>query len=245
MSTLSKPLPLVSVLAIAAFGTALALADSSDQAAHYDPPVHHEIAFASHVELEIAEQDVFIEREPGSGKVFRPGPAERNMAAPLFAAAKPQAHAPFDPTASGPFPKGAPLDMALGDWLRAKGGGNYSCENGQGRLQLQFTGLVLEGVYTLWHFFMAAPPTEPFIGTYDLPLGSRDGAQSVFIADAQGNATYDQSFTPCLQLSGEHLSAGIAVNWHSDGKTYGVLPGEFAKNAHIQLFAGLPPRAGL
>ena len=241
----SLRLPAIGVAAVTALGTALAFADTSSQSGQYDPPVRHEIAFVTHVEVEVAEQDVFILREAGSRDVFRPGPAERDMAAPLYAAAEPQHHAPFDPAASGPFPKGAPLGITLGDWLKAEGGGSYSCEDGQGHLQLQFTGLVPDGVYTIWHFFMASPPTEPFIGTYDLPLGSRDGAQSIFIADAQGNGSYDQSFTPCLQLSGEHLSAGLALNWHSDGKTYGVLPGDFAKNAHIQLFTGLPTRAGL
>ncbi len=249
MRSSSVTLPVISVLAGTALVSAIALADNSNRDdAHdgaYDAPVCHELAFVTHVEVDVAEQDVFIEPKPGSGQVFRPGPAERDMTAPLYAAAEPQHHAPFDPKANGPFPKGAALDISLGDWLQAEGGGTYTCENGLGHIQLHFTGLVPDGVYTIWHYFMATPPTEPFIGTYDLPLGSRDGAQSIFVADAEGNAVYDRTFTPCLQLSGEHLAAGLALNWHSDGQTYGVLPGDFAKNAHIQLFADLPPRAGL
>ncbi len=211
----------------------------------HDAPVSFDLSFRYHVADDIAEQDVFIERAPGSGEVWRPTPAERNLEAPLYAAAEPQRHMPFDASAIGPFPKGEPLGMTLGAWYGATGEGSYTCENGEGHLRVAFEGLVPEGVYTLWHYFVAWPPTEPFIGTYDLPVGSRDGEQSVFVADAEGDAVFDQSFKPCLQLTGEHLAAGLAVNWHSDGKTYGVEPGEFAHNAHIQLYAGLPARSGL
>lgn len=233
-----RTLPLIVLTAVAAPAFAVELTS-------HDAPVRHEIAFRYHVADDLAEQDVFIEQEPGSGFVYRPGPAERNMNAPLYAAATALPHEPFDADANGPFPKGAPLGLTLGEWYGAEGDGVYTCEGGAARLRIEFTGLVPDGVYTLWHYFMAWPPTEPFIGTYDLPVGSRDGAQSIFLADQNGSAVFDQSFKPCLQLTGEHLAAGLAVNWHSDGKTYGVEAGDFAKNAHIQLYAGLPPRAGL
>ncbi|MEM1129961.1 MAG: hypothetical protein AAGH83_05490 [Pseudomonadota bacterium] len=211
----------------------------------HDAPVAFDLNFILHVQADVAEQDVFIEREAGSGDVWRPGPAERSFDAPLYASAEPQRHQPFDPAAVGPYPKGAPLNMTLGEWYEASGEGSYTCEAGEGHLHVDFEGLVPEGVYTLWHYFVAWPPTEPFIGTYDLPVGSRDGAQSVFVADKDGKAEFDQTFLPCLQLTGEHLAAGLALNWHSDGLTYGVEPGEFAHNAHIQLFADLPARSGL
>ncbi|MEL6482936.1 MAG: hypothetical protein AAFQ75_15925 [Pseudomonadota bacterium] len=231
------------ILTLLALATALP-AVAADVPTH-DAPVSFDISFRYHVTDDIAEQDVFVERRAGAGEVWRPGPADRNFEAPLFASAEPQSHAPFDATATGPFPKGAPLGLTLGEWYGATGEGRYTCENGEGRLSVSFDGLVSEGVYTLWHYFVAWPPTEPFIGTYDLPVGSRDGVQSVFVADAEGRATFDQTFKPCLQLTGEHLAAGLAVNWHSDGQTYGVEPGDFAKNAHIQLYADLPARSGL
>ena len=37
----------------------------------------------------------------------------------------------------------------------------------------------------------------------------------------------------------------LAINYHSDGKTYGPLPGAFGLNAHIPLFVMLPKREGL
>lgn len=231
-------------LSILVLSAACVPALASDPAPH-DAPVAFDITFRHHVVDDLAEQDVFIEREPGSGVVWRPGPSERNLDAPLYAASQSQPHNPFDPAAAGPYDKGAPLDLTLRDWYAAKGAGTYTCEDGEGRLQASFEGLVPEGVYTLWHYFVAWPPTEPFIGTYDLPVGSRDGAQATFVADKKGRAEFDQTFRPCLQLTGEHLAAGLAVNWHSDGQTYGVEPGDFALNAHIQLYSGLPARSGL
>ncbi|MEM6421543.1 MAG: hypothetical protein AAF698_03060, partial [Pseudomonadota bacterium] len=98
----------------------------------HDPPVQFELTFRYHVEDDIAEQDVFLEKPSGSGEVWRPTPAERDLDAPLFAAAEPQRHMPFDATAIGPFPKGVALEMTLREWYGASGAGSYSCENGEG-----------------------------------------------------------------------------------------------------------------
>ena len=46
-------------------------------------------------------------------------------------------------------------------------------------------------------------------------------------------------------MSGEHLSSGLAIAYHSDGKTYGPLAGDFGSKAHVQLFLMLPKRTGL
>jgi hypothetical protein len=37
----------------------------------------------------------------------------------------------------------------------------------------------------------------------------------------------------------------LAVNYHSDGKTYAGLPGEFGLTAHMPLFLVLPSRDGV
>ena len=195
--------------------------------------------------MDLPEQDVFIERRPGSGQVFRVTQSDHDMNAPLFSAATPVKHNPFDPAAVGPHPKGEPLDMTLGDWLRHRGTGRYTCSKGTGELDIEFSGLVANGVYTLWHTFIALPPTKPFSGTLDLPLGARDGSESVFRADANGEAAFVHRFMPCLQLSDVWTSAMLALNWHSDGNTYGADPGAFGYNAHVPLFVMLPPRDGI
>ena len=145
------------------------------------------------------------------------------------------------PLKVGPMP--AVLNIR---WIRQlKGGGKYTCADGEGTLDVTFSGLVPNGVYTMWHAFIALPPTTPFSGTLDIPLGARDGSTSVFEADADGNAAFQHTFQPCLELSDVWTTSMLAINWHSDGKTYGAYPGDFGLNAHIPLFLMLPPREGL
>ena len=204
-----------------------------------------DLAFVTHLDMDLPEQDVYIERVPGSGQVYRVTKGDHNMNAPLYATAVETPHNPFDPAAVGPHKKGAPLGMTLGQWLKHSGQGTYTCEAGVGTLDLTFTGLVPNGVYTMWHAFMALPPPVPFTGTLDLPLGARDGSESVFTADADGRAEFEHTFQPCLQMSDTWTTSMLAINYHSDGKTYGGLPGAFGLNAHIPLFVMLPKREGI
>ena len=130
-----------------------------------------ELAFITHLDANLPEQDVFIERKPGSGEVYRVTKGDHDMSAPLYAAARFVKHNPFDPKAIGPYPRGEALGMDLGTWLGQRGRGSYTCEEGVATLDVSFEGLVPRGVYTMWHAFMALPPTDPFSGTLDLPLG--------------------------------------------------------------------------
>ncbi len=97
----------------------------------------------------------------------------------------------------------------------------------------------------MWHAFMALPPPVPFTGSLDVPLGARDGSESVFVAGGDGTAAFEHTFTPCLQMSDVWTTSMLAINWHSDGKTYGGHPGSFGDVAHIPLFVMLPAREGI
>ncbi len=207
--------------------------------------ISFELAFNTHLDMNLPEQDVYIERVAGSGEVFRVTAGDHNMKAQLFGTAVGVPHDPFDPAAVGPHPKGAPLGMTLGEWLRHQGTCTYNYADGVGTLELSLSGLVPNGVYTIWHAFMALPPTEPFSGTLDLPLGARDGSESVFTADANGNAKFEHTFKPGLQMSDIWTTSMVAINYHSDGKTYRAYPGEFGLNAHIPMFVFLPSREGI
>ncbi len=204
-----------------------------------------DLAFVTHLDMDMAEQDVFIEREAGSGEVFRVTNGDNDMRAPLYKTAHYVRHNPVDPKAIGPYEKGEPLGITLGQWLRHQGTGRYTCNKGQGEIETSFSGLIPNGVYTMWHAFMPAVPTEPFAGTLDLPLGNPDGSDTEFTADENGNASFVRNFKPCLQLSDTWTVSLLAINYHSDGKTYGSDPGEFGSRAHIPLFVMLPPREGL
>lgn len=233
---------LMAVTGLAVFNLSLASAEKQPE---YDKPVSFDLTFAYHIDMDMAEQDVFIERVKGSGKVYRVTKADRDMGVSLYRTSTPTEHNPFDSKEVGPFNKGESLNLTMGDWFAANGSGSYTCTDGKGMIDVTFKKLVPDATYTMWHFFMAMPPTQPFIGTHDLPMGARDGSQSVFHTNAKGSAQFKREFTPCLQLSGEHLASGLAVAWHSDGKTYGPLPGDFATNSHVQLFLGLPKRSGI
>ena len=204
-----------------------------------------DLAFMTHLEGGMPEQDVFIEREAGSDDVYRVTIGDNDMNAPLFKTATPVPHNPFEADAVGPHPKGEAFGMTLGEWLKHQGKGTYTCENGEGRLDTQFTGLVENGVYTMWHAFTAIPATKPFSGFLDLPLGARDGSTSVFVADGNGAASFSHTFKPCLQMSDVWTTSLLAINYHSDGKTYAGLPGDFGYNAHVPLFLILPQRDGI
>jgi hypothetical protein len=201
------------------------------------------LQFVNHLQAKLPEQDVFIERMAGSGQVYRITAADRDRNAILYAAARPVRHNPFNAMANGPYTKGRSLGITLGQWLDASGTGTYACANGSGTVRAAFKNLVPRGLYTMWYFFLPTPPTQPFTGTLDLPLGARDGSQNMFRADAAGNAVFRATFKPCLQLSGEQLASGLAIAWHSDGKTYASDAGPFGYTSHVQLFLLLPSSA--
>ena len=226
---------------------ALALFGGATQAgeAKYDTPVNIDFVFIYHIDADMPEQDAFVVREPGSNEMWRATKGDQDLSQPIYASYDPVPHDPMNPEAAGPYPKGPELPLTLGEWFGATGAGTYSCVDGTAEIDVSFTGLVPDGVYTMWHWFNADPPTEPFKAGFDIPVGSRDGSGSVFIADAEGNVRFERTMKPCLQLTGEHLMAGLAAAWHSDGQTYGVHPGGMGKNAHVPLFLVLPKRAGI
>jgi hypothetical protein len=226
---------------------ALALSGGAVQAgeAKYDTPVNIDFVFIYHIDADMPEQDAFVVREPGSNEMWRATKGDQDLSQPIYASYDPVPHDPMNPEAVGPFPKGPELPLTLGEWFGATGAGTYSCVDGSAEIDVSFTGLVPDGVYTMWHWFNADPPTEPFKAGFDIPVGSRDGSDSIFIADAEGNARFERTMKPCLQLTGEHLMAGLAIAWHSDGQTYGVHVGDLGKNAHVPLFLVLPKRAGI
>ncbi len=210
-----------------------------------DTSVSIDLAFITHLDADLPEQDVYIERVAGSGEIWRVTKGDNDMNAQLYRTAEETPHDPFNADAIGPHPKGDALGITLGEWLKHQGTGTYTCVNGEGSLNTSFTGLVPNGTYTMWHAFMALPPPTPFTGTLDVPLGARDGSESVFQADANGKAAFVHRFKPCLQMSDVWTTSMLAINYHSDGRTWGGHPGKFGYNAHIPLFIMLPNREGI
>ncbi len=90
--------------------------------------VRLDLAFVTHLDMNLHEQDVYIERQINSGEVYRVTAGDHDMNAPLYASATKVPHDPFNPESVGPFPKGRSLNLTLGQWLR---------QTGQGSLHIQ------------------------------------------------------------------------------------------------------------
>ena len=204
-----------------------------------------EVTFVDHITAGMVEQDVFVARE-GSDDVFRvtTEDQENYLKNVVFTTTSELAHDPVNMAAVGPFPKGRDLGFTLGAWLSATGSGSVSCTDGKGALNASFTNLAPNGVYSMWLFYVAIPFAEPW-ATYDLPFGARNGEESIFTADATGNATYSGSVGTCLQGSGSQIAEGLAIAYHSDGTGHGPHMGPAGKDAHVHLFLLLPPSADM
>jgi len=111
---------------------AFAVYTGTDQPNSSNEPDSIDLAFVTHLDMDLPEQDVYIERVPGSGNVYRVTKGDHNMNAPLYKTAEENPHDPFNPDAIGPYEKGEPLGMTLGQWLKHGGTGTYTCENGVG-----------------------------------------------------------------------------------------------------------------
>ena len=227
---MQKSLILISILVLSSLG--LAQNYQIDQ------------SFVNHLQAGmVSEQDVYIEHEGVKG-VFRVTADDTDMNAMLYGTLRNNRHDPGNPDANGPYGKGAALDLSLGDWLAATGEVSVSCTDGVAVVNANFQNLVPNGVYTLWYSTISLPPTSP-ITALDLPLGPTDGSQSTLTVDENGNSLYTLEYEPCIRLSTDQLGTMLILAYHSDGRTYGLSPGLFSYNSHIQLYTFLPTSADL
>ena len=121
MKTMIKTITTATLVASLLSGTVQADSAGDIESAGYDAPVSISINFMYHTEMDMHEQDVFIEREPGSGQVWRVTKADQDWNAPLFSVARPVKHNPFDGSDAGPYPRGEALGMTLGEWFAEHG----------------------------------------------------------------------------------------------------------------------------
>lgn len=203
------------------------------------------LGFVDHLKAGMIEQDVFVEKEPGSGMVSRVTGKEREtyINSPVFSTASPVHHAPFDMAKVGPYKKGQELGFTLGEWLSGTGKVSFSCKNGTGNVTATFKKLVPNGVYTMWYAIAAKShmgcPKCPF-ATLDFPVGNPNGKENIFVASGAGDGSFEANFSPCLKLGNSLTVPMLAIAYHSDGKTYGPSPGPMGSLSHVQLFSPLP-----
>ena len=146
-------------------------------------------------------------------------------------------------------PDGHQLTRA--EWVTAQGTATITCEEGGTRYDLEFSGLIPNGVYTIWHF----PTTEPITsrlpsGQIEDPmasgkglgggaLGDANGDDNAFTADAEGNAVLnvlaaDRDPIPKCTLAGGTF---LVVLYHLDNLTWGDGPGPDKTNASHGVFS--------
>ncbi len=204
-----------------------------------------ELAWGMYVTDGMVEQDVFIKSDASANEVRRIPVSQvaQYLDTEIYGAAVEPPYEPMKIAPTETYPKGLALGITLRDWLQAKGSGSYACDGKKATLKTSFQGLVPNGVYTMWNFIDLNPPVEPHQGLL-VPAGKRDGSQSIFKADAKGNATYELVVEPCPQLSDTQSLAGLAIAWHRDGKTYGFSPGGLGVVSHAQLMTLFPGGPG-
>ncbi len=180
--------------------------------------------------------------EEPKGKVIRvegeQGKDPQILVKEVYAAATPTEHDPFKigENPLGPFDKGASLGFTLGQWLAATGEGTYSVDRGNAVMNFSFKNLVPDGVYTVWCSRVTYPPNFKVV---DAPCGVANGSENSFVADSDGNGEFLLKLKQLEESTNETVSL-IALAYHSNGKTYGDLPGDFGLNSHVQIFFILP-----
>jgi len=125
--------------------------------------------------------------------------------------------------------------ITLGEWRRAKGHASIKCGRKGTHVTLQLTGLIPNGVYTVWVGTFQAPGLTPdFANLIGLgALGAPDGSQNVIVASPNGTAALSVFHPPgnlSMFGSSECLSEEFEVLlWlplHLDGQTHGGVPGD-------------------
>jgi hypothetical protein len=199
-----------------------------------------DVTMVTHLAAALPEQDVYAEIPAGSGQVQRVtvDNYEEHLTRPVYAAQSTVEHDLFQLGLNplGPYTKGADLDFTMKSWLAATGTGTYTVNGDEARIDLSFENLVPNGLYTLWCAEVTVPPN---VNILDKPCGAADGSENIFTADEDGHAEV-QLDTRALPASTEETSQVLAIAYHSDGQTYGPIPGAFGLNTHVQIFYMIP-----
>ena len=189
------------------------------------------------ISMDLPIQDAFI--DVGDDQVMRPTVLDaETLAMPVYRTA---VEVPLDffepPFDTGPYPKGEPMNMTLGEYVGVVGYGTYTPHGDTATVELDFERLVPGGVYTMWcnilNFvelsMIEAPCISPGDQYYRFIAGEDGRAQITMILDA---------FPP----STDEAVYEIAVGYHSNGLTYGPEMGKHGQDAHgIMFYDFMPP----
>lgn len=198
--------------------------------------------FVSHLAAGMPEQDVFFEADDGTIRRMTGTDPLAALNSELLAAPEVVEHDPFQ-LGDNPLAifeegtTGIPLGFTLGEWLAGTGTATYTVEGDTATLSISVRNLVPNGTYTMWCSRINFPPNALIT---DAACGAEDGSQNAFQTDLYGNADYTLEMTPLPEATAESINA-VALAYHSDGNTYGSIPGDFGYNSHVHVVAFMPP----
>lgn len=135
------------------------------------------------------------------------------------------------------FPLVAPDEhhITLAEWQRASGTAGIKCGRRGTHAVLQLSGLIPNGVYTVWVATFQFPGLTPdFANLIGLgALGAPDGSQNVFVASANGTAALsvfhppgDFSIFGSTDCLADEFEVVLWIPLHLDGQTHGGVPGD-------------------
>lgn len=124
--------------------------------------------------------------------------------------------------------------ITLGEFSTVQGNVSVTCVEGGSRVTMELSGLIPDGVYTIWNATFKAPGADPTVEDLNMiglgALGSVDGSESTFTASADGKATIT-AVTPGGPLSmfgsiaacplSDEIEWHVVGAYHIDGNTHG------------------------
>ncbi len=125
--------------------------------------------------------------------------------------------------------------IELAEWQSAKGNALIKCGQRGTHVVLQLTGLIPNGVYTVWVATFQAPGLTPdFANMIGLgALGEPDGSQNVVLASPHGTATVsvfhppgDLSIFGSTDCLSDEFEVLLLLPLHLDSQTHGSVPGD-------------------
>ncbi len=142
--------------------------------------------------------------------------------------------------------------LTLGEWRQAKGTATASCDGEITKYSLSFSGLIPNGVYTVWHLLLdkrkesdqSVSIENELVGMGALGGGNGEFNNIIASPTGEGQLTVEVAPGP-MSLIGDHPACSITslpgffmvLNYHIDGKTHGIRPGPDQDDiAHMHLW---------
>lgn len=151
--------------------------------------------------------------------------------------------------------------FTLGEWQQVAGTAQIERMPDGTQLTIDVTGLVPNGVYTVWGAYFDDPPFnfDPFLPNFPDNIGlgavgTNDGSDARFDADDNGTATFSVLMPPGpLSMSGDAplwaldgvSNFALVTMYHIDGQTYGTVPGPNHVGHFFAGFTAIPEPSSL